>query len=188
MIRDRVRDGDVVFEPGCGVLALLCEIKRRYPQVTLHGMEPSEVVMARLWSSLSPEEADHFFLGRLPEGMARIADATFDVLVCNSVLQYMVSDQVEFAIREMIRVTKPGRHVLLGGICDMARRDEIEQAVAHVWKGTLIEGDEGLTRTYFERAWWQRFADDGHRVEILERHLPSLKNRGLRYNVHIEIG
>ncbi len=56
--------------------------------------------------------------GRLP-----IREAAFDKVLCYSVTQYFPDDDyVRLAVRELIRVTRPGGLVLLGDICGTMER------------------------------------------------------------------
>lgn len=48
----------------------------------------------------------------------------------NSVLQYIDAAALEASVREMARSTKPGRHLIIGGICDPAFESEIKAAVS----------------------------------------------------------
>jgi len=185
LLRDRVCADDAVFEAGCGVLALLREVQSLIMGVSIAGMEPALAVMERVYPMLAPHERERFFVGRLPGGCAGLPDRAYDVTLCNSVLQYMDGSVIEASIRELLRITKLGRHLILGGICDPAYADKIEEAVRTNWEGSAIDGHALLARTYIDRSWWARFETEGYRVEIHDRHIPSLPNAYLRYNVHI---
>lgn len=53
------------------------------------------------------EFAENFFVGMLPDAMTKVADDSWDVVVCNSVFQYLATEeQAKQAVTEMIRVAK----------------------------------------------------------------------------------
>ena len=60
-----------------------------------------------LFSQVEPEFAVNFFVGMLPDALGKIPADSWDVVVCNSVFQYLATEeQARTAVMEMIRIAK----------------------------------------------------------------------------------
>jgi len=117
----------------------------------------------------------------LPEAMQQIPDASWDIVVCNSVFQYFASlDQAEAAVHGMLRCAK--RWVILADICDASHTDSTHsRQQSNEWCAEL---PKYLT---YDRAWFQRFELGGQNLVSL-RHVrvPGYERRRERFCVYIE--
>jgi ubiquinone/menaquinone biosynthesis C-methylase UbiE len=106
---------------GCGPGQITILLARRWPAVSWVGLDaaPSMLAQARKDASAAGVETIDFQAVRVgPEGDGRLpyADASFDLVVCNSVLHHL-TDPMQ-SLDEMARVAKPGAAFLMR---DLAR-------------------------------------------------------------------
>lgn len=103
-----ISEGNDICELGCGLGSLMADIARTYPSTRVTGVEISE----RQWSCArkNTEELGNVtvVLGDLFE--SGLPDDRFNITYCRYVLEH-VSDPVG-ALRQMVRVTKPGGAIL----------------------------------------------------------------------------
>eukprot|EP01006_Ploeotia_vitrea_P047941 TRINITY_DN67179_c3_g1_i1.p1 TRINITY_DN67179_c3_g1~~TRINITY_DN67179_c3_g1_i1.p1 ORF type:complete len:282 (-),score=173.93 TRINITY_DN67179_c3_g1_i1:140-985(-) len=125
-------DGQYVLECGCGAGAMLQAITLLYPKMSMkmHGVDYSakqvELAERVLCSADSDQgngnasnKSEFAFSVADIRTLKEFEDNTFDHVVLFSVLQYLDSVESAFtAIREMLRVVKPGGVVMLGDVCD----------------------------------------------------------------------
>jgi SAM-dependent methyltransferase len=148
MLEGYVRPGDRVLDAGSGPGRFSLELVRLGALVTALDISPGQLELLR--SRIPDVEA---VVGDITD-LSRFGDDAFDATVCfGGPLSYVV-DRAEAAVAELVRVTKPGGHVLvsvmgLGGavihfasiIVDLARRDGAPKQLEIARTGFLPEGD-----------------------------------------------
>lgn len=102
---------DVILDAGCGSgrnISLLCPLVKE-----IVGLDFSREMLHRAQERVQDEKLAS---ARLVSGSVtelQFGDRVFDKVVCTSVLQYLDEAQCALAIREMIRVCKPGGTLVL---------------------------------------------------------------------------
>ncbi len=184
IVKGYIKDGDSIFESGCGVLAFLNSVKRLYPNVTIHGLDAGEALIAKIKSMLPPEEAECFFVGPIPHGLKHFPDNHFDVMLANGVTQFISKTEAETWVHEMLRITKPNRNIIISSVCDVVNKEENDQKLRKSWE-TYGEEDGLPIHSYYPKDWWNRFESDTHRITIKHVTLEHYWRRNFRYNVYI---
>jgi SAM-dependent methyltransferase len=106
-IRERVPVGSKVLDVGCGTGVLAARLQREGFAVT--GADPFEAMLARMTARDPRVEAVHASGQHLP-----FDDDTFDLTYCVAVMHHIADPRaVHDTLMEMVRVTKPGGHVLV---------------------------------------------------------------------------
>ena len=104
-----IKEGDSVFELGCGVGAVLLRIRNAYGvKVSIGGsdLSPKSIVKAR---EIFPNEKDNFYALSMTEKNNRLQDNSYDhVISFGALAMYLYKDEMELALREAIRIAKPG--------------------------------------------------------------------------------
>jgi ubiquinone/menaquinone biosynthesis C-methylase UbiE len=102
---------DVVLDAGCGSGRNISTLSPLVKQAV--GIDYSEQMLKRARSNIAQEKLSNVMLmtGDITE-LPFSADA-FDKVVCASVLQYLDDAQCAAALREMVRVCKPGGRLIL---------------------------------------------------------------------------
>ena len=136
-VQPPLKDGDSVFESGCGVGALLEEVRRLHPTVSLAGVDLAENAVAVARQVLDGD----FDVGDGRKLRGRQANS-YDLVISNGVLGLVdsLADADKF-VQEMVRVAKPG---------------------AAVCVATLIEPQgkfHGLLRLPIPKNWWRENAE-----------------------------
>jgi ubiquinone/menaquinone biosynthesis C-methylase UbiE len=136
-LREFVRDGDRVLDVGAGPGRFTIELAALGAEVTVADISPRQLELNR--EHVAEAGVEHRIVGReLADilDLSRWSDGSFDAAVCfGGPLSYVV-DRADDALDELLRVTKPGGHVLvsvmsLAGtvvhflpiLLDLARRD-----------------------------------------------------------------
>ncbi len=183
VIQDRVNEGMSIFEAGCGTLAFLESVQRICGEVKISGIDAAEQVLQHAKQRLAPATRDRFQVGIVPDALQNIPDASFDIVLCNSVFQYLPNLEVaETAIWEMLRISKTGGKVIVADLCDEKRKEANERKMHALWEryGT----DDKPAFLYFSKEWFNRF---GERLVCL-RHVEveSYQRRDERFVVYLE--
>jgi ubiquinone/menaquinone biosynthesis C-methylase UbiE len=95
------------LEIGCGTGNLALLIKRRYPRLTMAGLDPDPKALAR--AARKAERAglalqlDRGFADQLP-----YPDASFDRVLSSLMFHHLDADQRAASLREVLRVLRPG--------------------------------------------------------------------------------
>jgi len=109
-----------VLDLGCGPGQILIMMARRWPAMRITGIDAAPAMIAKARGDAANASVDLSLdvLRIGPEGAARLpyADASFDLVTCNSVLHHLADPLAAFD--EMARVAKPEGAVL---IRDLAR-------------------------------------------------------------------
>jgi SAM-dependent methyltransferase len=102
-----LRPGQRVLEIGCGTGNLLLAAKAAEPGTAAVGLDPDLAALARAHRKARrrhlPVQLDRGYADALP-----YADDTFDVVLSSFMLHHVPADQRETAVREVLRVLRPG--------------------------------------------------------------------------------
>lgn len=148
MLEGYVRPGDRVLDAGSGPGRFTLELLRLGAHVTALDISPGQLALLR--ARVPDVEA---IVGDVTD-LSRFGDDSFDVTVCfGGPLSYVV-DRADEAVAELVRVTKPGGHVLVSVmgfagavihfapiLVDLARRDGTAKQLAIARTGLLPEGE-----------------------------------------------
>ncbi|WP_214403791.1 class I SAM-dependent methyltransferase [Pseudonocardia lacus] len=115
LLAEYVRPGDLVLDAGAGPGRLTVELARLGARVHVGDLSPGQLEANRRRvgeagredAVVAREVLDICDLGHLP-------DASFDVVVCVGGPLSYVRDRADDALAELVRVTRPGGHVLVG--------------------------------------------------------------------------
>lgn len=156
-IRNVVQPGDQIFEAGCGTLGFLKVVSDNIPGVDIYGIDASEEAIANIQKLESKKiRPEHFVQGYIPSDLGNIPSNTYDVVVCNSVLQYLPDyDIAEHTIKELLRIVKPTGKVLITDVCDEKYKRKNERKMRALWKG--YGGEEYPNFLYFTKRWFSKF-------------------------------
>jgi ubiquinone/menaquinone biosynthesis C-methylase UbiE len=131
-----------VLDVGPGDGALFREIAGRVGACV--GVDPSRAAVEKLERLFADFPNVSFRVGSAET--IPFPEASFDVVVVNSVLQMLDSrEELERALREMVRVCRPGGLVFVG---ELPFRDELSRGLlAHLGRKLREFGARGLART-----------------------------------------
>jgi 2-polyprenyl-3-methyl-5-hydroxy-6-metoxy-1,4-benzoquinol methylase len=186
-----VKDGDTVFEAGCGVLAFLTSVKQLAKLGAVGGMDGAAQTIKLVQDKLiENSQRDNFYVGLMPSGLSVVQDSSWDVVFCNSVMQYIPSeDDCRASVQEMLRITK--HWVVIADICDAMHEERTKEHKKRLSESNAADGkaqDEDAMVDYkcYDKSWWQQFAAQGHLVTIRHVRTKSYTRRSERYCVYIE--
>lgn len=154
-LRRFIRQGDRVLDIGAGPGRFTIELARLGAEVVVADLSPRQLELNR--EKVAEADLEEHVLERVladVTDLSRFADAGFDAAVCfGGPLSYVV-DRAEEGIAELVRVTRPGGHVLLSVmsligtvthfsqlLLDLVRRDGPELNDEIVRTGRLPEGE-----------------------------------------------
>jgi SAM-dependent methyltransferase len=102
-----LRPGQTVLEIGCGTGNLLLDAKRTQPAATVVGLDPDLAALARAQRKATRRglavQLDRGHAEELPYD-----DDCVDVVLSSFMLHHVPADQQEIAVREVLRVLRPG--------------------------------------------------------------------------------
>jgi SAM-dependent methyltransferase len=107
MLEGYVRPGDKVLDAGCGPGRFTLELLRVGAHVTALDISPGQLGLLR--ARVPDIEA---VVGDITD-LSRFPDDTFDAAVCFGGPLSYVLDRADRAVAELVRVTRPGGHVLV---------------------------------------------------------------------------
>ena len=154
-LRRFVRTGDRVLDVGAGPGRFTIELARLGAEVVVADISPRQLELNR--ERLEAAGLGNRVAARVladVTDLSQFGDASFDAVVCfGGPLSYVV-DRAEEGLAELVRVTRPGGHVLLSVmsligtvvhyaavLLDLARRDGAEPNEAIVRTGILPEAE-----------------------------------------------
>jgi SAM-dependent methyltransferase len=149
ILRRFVRAGDRVLDAGCGPGRFTLELQRIGADVVALDISPGQLDLLRQRAG----DVDAV-LGDITD-LSRFDEGSFDAVVCfGGPLSYVV-ERADAALAELVRVTRPGGHVLLSvmslagtvvhylpQLLDLARRDGVEKQDEIVRTGFLPDEPE----------------------------------------------
>jgi len=183
-VQGKVRPGDRVFEAGCGVLAFLRAIEEGVGlgKITIGGVDGAKKTIELVQNQLAPpEDRENFSVGLLPDCLGTMAADSWDVVVCNSVFQYInTKEQAKLAVDLMVRMAR--RWVIIADVLDDRHS---EKSNARIKEMSWTQGVPDY-RCY-SKAWWsENFDSDENLVSIRHVDCPKYARRKERYVVYIE--
>ena len=172
-----LRDGDRVFESGCGAGAFLDTLRHRY-RIEVAGADFSEklIAIARLRVPGQFWTAD---VQHLPF----VENESYDCVVSHGVFLYLTSiEAAERAAREMIRITKRGGAIYVGVMNDPDRLEAYR----------VTHGQQPSGNYLLRRAFWHALAErEALEIRIVDQDEIYAKPQGydghsrLRYSVFL---
>ena len=107
-----IRDGDSIFELGCGVGAVLLRIRHVYgTNISLGGSDISEQAIKKV-RNVFPDEAPNFYVMPMTQKNEFLPDnSQSHVISFGAFAMYLYEDEMEVALQEAIRITKSGGHM-----------------------------------------------------------------------------
>lgn len=146
-----IKDGDQLFEAGCGSGAFLAEIAA-YRKVSLAGVDFAENLIAIASSRLVGD----FRVADITD-LKEIHSASYDKVLSHGVFLYLdTQEAARRAALEMIRIAKPGGTIYIGVVNDPERRAEYAEEPS----GMFI----------LPRSFWRQLADEkGLKLEVVDQ-------------------
>ncbi|KAJ3164867.1 hypothetical protein HDU88_005079 [Geranomyces variabilis] len=169
-----IRDGDRVYEAGCGNGAFLAGIKEYY-KVAVAGSDFSEALVQKAKEKHPGEN----FAVQDVQDLKNADTESFDISLSHGVWYYLNAPaNAELALLELLRITKPGGSIYVGDIDDPLQ-------IARL--GRQCGGEGGFK---LEKKWWLEMAVK-HNFQVsavvdgkdtVARHWP---HSAWRYNVYL---
>lgn len=185
VFHNHCRPGDSVFEVGVGMGGFVGVMKKSLENITIGGVDaaPASLALAR---KTYPDCADRFVEGFCPSALENIPSESYDLVVSNSVFQYLPSRDACFdTLAHMLRIAKPNGVVILGDVCDAVFEDEIQSVMQAKYANSdsYFKGQRAPDYNCFLESEWQRFAGGDANVEVSTRRVEveSYYRRRLRY-------
>ena len=110
----KIKNNEKIFELGVGVGAALKVIKNDLGdgQLEMGGSDIAENAIGQV-KIIFPDQSDNFFVGDMIENYSNIPDNYYDHVVSFGALaMYLTKNQMKQAIKEAVRITKPGGSLL----------------------------------------------------------------------------
>jgi ubiquinone/menaquinone biosynthesis C-methylase UbiE len=177
-----VQPGETLLEVGSGSGAFLYPFAQKGARVSGIDYSPPLVEIARRF--LPQGEFVHGEASRLP-----YADASFDKVASMGVFLYFPGwAYAEQALDEMLRVLRPGGRAFVIDINDHAKMTLAEDIRRrNLGAAKYDELYRELRQTYYERAWFRRFAEQrGLRHELTDQNLAHYESGQWRFNFYFE--
>lgn len=113
-LKDYIGEGKKVLDAGCGAGRFSIELAKLKNRVTLFDISKDQLRIAedKLKENHLMDYVDEIINGDLSD-LSMLEDNTFDTVICyGAPLNYLLGN-VKKAVRELVRVTKPGGQVLV---------------------------------------------------------------------------
>jgi SAM-dependent methyltransferase len=146
-----LKDGDHVFEAGCGSGAFLAELLA-YRKISVAGVD----FAANLVAIAQRQLPGHFEVADITD-MSSVEANTYDRVLSHGVFLYLeTQDAARRAALEMVRIAKPGGTIYIGIVNDPERRAEYDYPPS----GSFL----------LPRSFWREFAQsEGLTLEIVDQ-------------------
>jgi cyclopropane fatty-acyl-phospholipid synthase-like methyltransferase len=171
-----LRDGDSVYELGCGSGAFLYALRQRNA-LTVGGLDYS----AALISAASRAIPD----GKFVEAEAKFldTDTRYDHVISNGVFHYFPKDYASDVVARMVKKAK--KSVAIMEVPDLQTRQESENIRRDALSQEEYEKKyAGLEHTYYERSWFEEQAiTHGCSCEIFDGCVPNYAQNRFRFGV-----
>jgi len=172
-----LRDGDRVFESGCGAGAFLDTLRHHY-RIEVAGVDFSEKLIA-----IARQRVPGQFWTADVQHLPFIETESYDCAVSHGVFLYLTSmEAAERAASEMVRITKRGGAIYVGVVNDPDRLEAYR--VSH--------GQQPSGNYLLRRAFWHALAErEGLEIRIVDQDEIYAKPQGydghsrLRYSVFL---
>jgi len=171
-----IRDGETVYEVGCGAGAFLYALRERY-SLAVGGLDYSAGLIAAATRAMPDGEF------KVAEANAVDTETAYDYVITNSVFHYFGQDYATEVLDRMIRKAKVAVAVMevpdlqTKGESEALRRDALTQE----------EYDKkyaGLEHTYYQRDWFRsQAAARGLTCEVFDGCVPNYAQNKFRFGV-----
>jgi SAM-dependent methyltransferase len=181
-----IGSGSALLDAGCGPGGFLRVVTNMAPGCKFSGFDPSERLVEMAKYAIDGD----FAVGTLPDACLMYGDASFTHTVCFSVFLYLNGlEMAKEAVQELLRVTQPGGHVLIGDVNDASKyeralelRDETHRDAKHV-------SDDNPDHLYIPKSIFEEAAAvGGHTCTIIDDTdlgLDFYPNAEYRYMVYL---
>ncbi|MBI2061886.1 MAG: methyltransferase domain-containing protein [Nitrospirae bacterium] len=113
-----LRGGESVLDAGCGTGVLAVRIKERVPLANMTGLDPTSSALRIARRRAEKRKVAVEWKEGFAESMP-FAEATFDRVVTSLAFHHIPADKKIPALRECLRVLKPGGRLLLVDFCEL---------------------------------------------------------------------
>lgn len=165
-LKPPLKDGDHVFEAGCGVGAYLKVVKELYPNVSLSGIDlvPEAIEIA---NKVLP---GNFYVGNVIK-LKKEKNNTYDYTASNGVIGYLNNlTEAYQMVQELVRITKKGKPIMISSIAEN-------------------KNSAGSFNLFIPKSWWYKNADLWN-VQITTiscmGNWPGAESQGSRYAVFMK--
>lgn len=109
-----IKSGQSIFELGCGTGAVLKRIRQVYgPNVIIGGSDLSYHAIEKA-RKVFPDDEQRFSVLSMTQTNHQVPDNSQDiVLSVGAFAMYLYQEDMEIALEEILRITKPGGHICL---------------------------------------------------------------------------
>jgi ubiquinone/menaquinone biosynthesis C-methylase UbiE len=180
--------GMTVTELGCGAGAFLSTLRNIEPGLLLRGLDYA----SSLISIARQRIAGNFSVGDIRH-CSEVATASSDLCCVFGVLMYLDSEKdVRQAISEIDRITRPGGHIFIGEISDLAKQDHALQLRKTTHTGEAYISSKSTSHLYLPQSLFEEEAvrHGWNNFRILDHaDLPAMSNNPLapyRFSIYAE--
>ena len=146
------RDGESIFDNGCGCGAFLAGFNHTYKNVKVGGLDLSEGAI-RFAKEIFPEREKNFKVGTV-EDLSFVEDGTFDHAMTFFTFPY-VSPEVQCkSVKEMLRIIKSGGSLYIGHNLEIGCKKNhigIYTLPLCFWNEHCLRGNEDVAGVYYIR-------------------------------------
>jgi 2-polyprenyl-3-methyl-5-hydroxy-6-metoxy-1,4-benzoquinol methylase len=150
-----------ILDVGCGwgILLRYLEVRPHFPAMVISATELADAFVYR-------KEAYHqFYTGDLAAGYPAIPTGSYDVVVCEQVLEHL--DAVDAGLRTLVRLVKPGGRLIIGVPIFIPPLHLVRQHVVPLVCGRYGMRTLGSHRQAFSLCSFRRKLDDYPQLAVL---------------------
>lgn len=175
-----------LLDAGCGPGGFLRVVSALAPGCKFSGFDPSKRLVQMTQYAIDGD----FTVGTLPEACEVYGDASFTHSMCFSVFLYLDGlDMAAQAVAELLRVTKPGGHVLIGDVNDAAKYERALEIRGESHRDAKHVSDDKPDHLYIPKTFFEEVAAAGGHsctiVDDLDLGLDFYPNAEYRYMVYL---